>query len=72
LNGNVTQFETQNGFIGLKYQEEFEEDYMYYWYLFKEDRLFICSFTINSKNKNSEKNIKEIEKVNNTLSSIEL
>lgn len=60
---------TQNSLTGLKYTEESQDGLMYYWQIFHENKLFICSFILNPENDNN-LNKTEIEKVEKIIYSI--
>ncbi|KAF2328194.1 DUF3805 domain-containing protein [Flavobacterium daemonense] len=72
FNGKAEPFKTKEGFKGLKYSEKNGQDFMYYWYIIAKNKMFICSFTIDLDKKDTPKNLKELEKVAETLNSIEL
>lgn len=71
-NKEVILFKTKNGYDGKKYFEESTEDFIYYWILILENKLAICSFTIDLKNKNTPENKNEFIKVDRIINSIEL
>lgn len=60
---------TQNGLEGFKYSENSKDGKIYYWHLFKNKRVFICSFLINPEN-SAKINEAEIEKVGGIINSI--
>jgi len=45
---------------------------MYYWYVIAENKMFICSFTIDLDKKDTKENQKELTKVTEIVSSIKL
>lgn len=72
LGSKATLLTTHSGFSGLKFSEESGEDFIYYWYLFAKDRMFICSFTIDTNQKDSNKNKEELLLVSGIINSIKL
>lgn len=72
LNGKAILFTTKSGFEGLKFTEENGEDYMYYWYVYAKDKMFICSFTIDTNQKDSNKNKEELLLVSGIINSLKL
>jgi hypothetical protein len=59
-----------NNIIGIFYSENSDDLYIYYWYLIEQNNIYICSFTINLKNKDNEKNKKELRIVEKILKSL--
>lgn len=55
---------------GIYFSENSDNLYIYYWYLTENNRLYICSFTIDSEMENSEKNKNELKKVEKILKTI--
>jgi hypothetical protein len=72
LNGKAELFTTKSGFNGLKYIEVSGVDYIYYWYVFAKDKMFICSFTIDTNQKDSNKNKGELLLVSGIINSLKL
>ena len=72
FNGKAEPFKTKTGFEGLRYSEKSNEDFMYYWYVIAENKMFICSFTIDLDKKDNKENQKELTKVTEIVSSIKL
>lgn len=70
LKGRAEKFKTKNGFEGVKYSETNKENFIYYWYLIVKDKIFICSFTINLTEKETQKNKMELIKVNKIIDSL--
>ncbi|MEW5677386.1 DUF3805 domain-containing protein [Flavobacterium enshiense] len=62
FNGKAELFKTNTGFDGLKYSEKSGEDFIYYWYIIANDKMFICSFTIDLDKKDTQENQKELIK----------
>ncbi|WP_281234770.1 DUF3805 domain-containing protein [Flavobacterium gelatinilyticum] len=60
---------TKNGLEGFKYSENSRGGKIYYWHLFKNAKVYICSFLINPEN-NATINEIEIEKVGKIINSI--
>lgn len=54
----------------IHYSEESNDDYIYYWYLIENKRIYICSFTIDSEIRDSDKNRNELVKVENILKTL--
>ncbi|MBZ4037653.1 DUF3805 domain-containing protein [Flavobacterium sp. 17A] len=65
-------FKTKEGFEGLKYSEKSDQDFIYYWHIIAENKMFICSFTIDSNKRNTLKNQEELKKVILIIDSIKL
>lgn len=57
--------------IGFKYTVADQDEFVYLWHLIENNHLYICSFTIDSKSLNTEKNKTELDKVISILKSIE-
>ena len=71
LKGRAEKFKTKNGFEGVKYSETDKENFIYYWYLIVKDKIFICSFTINLTEKETQKNKMELIKVHEIINSLQ-
>jgi len=71
LKGRAEKFKTKNGFEGVKYSETDKENFIYYWYLILKDKIFICSFTINLTEKETQKNKMELIKVHEIINSLQ-
>ena len=65
------KFITQNGLNGIEYSLKSEEGLMYYWQLFYNNKIIVCSFVLNPKN-DIMLNEKEVEKVDGIVSSIKV
>ncbi|MBF6640221.1 DUF3805 domain-containing protein [Flavobacterium sp. J49] len=72
FNGKAEPFKTKTGFEGLKYSEKSNKDFIYYWYIIAQNKMFICSFTIDLDKKETPENQKELIKVTEIINSIEL
>jgi len=62
-----------NNISGIFYEEdaEFEDSlYMRYWYLIAQNRLYLCSFAVDPKDKDTENSGKELETVIKILKSL--
>lgn len=54
----------------FSYSEDSDDLCIYYWYLIENTKIYICSFTTDIKNKESEKNRRELMKVEGILKSL--
>jgi hypothetical protein len=72
LGGKAELIKTKEGFEGLKYSKKSNENFMYYWYIFAKDKMFVCSFTVDFDKKDSQENQKELIKVTEIINSIKL
>jgi hypothetical protein len=72
LDGKAKPFTTKSKFKGLKFSEESGEEYMYYWYVFAKDKMFICSFTIDSNQIDSKENQEALQVVDEIINSLKL
>jgi hypothetical protein len=62
-----------NNISGIFYGENAESEgdlYMHYWYLITQNRLYLCSFAVDPKDKDTENNGKEFETVIKILKSL--
>ncbi|WP_029268851.1 DUF3805 domain-containing protein [Flavobacterium sp. KJJ] len=69
--GRAEKLKTQNGFNGIKYSDEDELNFITYWLLIVNDKMFICSFTINITEKETQKSKLELVKVNKIIDSLQ-
>jgi hypothetical protein len=61
---------TWDNIKALNYSEESDDLYIYYWHLIEKKKIYICSFTIDSKNKESVENKKELVKIEEILKTV--
>jgi hypothetical protein len=54
----------------FSYSEASEDLWIYYWYLIENSKVYICSFTIDIDNKETEKNQRELLKVEAILKTL--
>lgn len=59
-----------DGIIGLKYTVADQDEFVYLWHFIENNRLYICSFTIDSNSLDTEENKAELDKVISILKSI--
>ena len=71
--GKVKPFKTKTGFEGLRYSENGNKDeFMYYWFIIANEKMFICSFTIDLDKKDTKENQMELTILTEIVSSIKL
>lgn len=54
----------------FSYSEASDDLYIYYWYLIENSKIYICSFTIDIEKKETDKNRKELMKVEDILKTL--
>lgn len=65
--GNAKKFTTQNGLKGFRYFESSKDGIIYYWHLFQNKTVFICSFLINTQNVAYETEIGKVSEIVNSI-----
>jgi len=66
---NIKEF-TWDKIKAYFYSEASNDLWIYYWYLIENSKIYICSFTIDIENKETEKNRKELPKVEEILKTL--
>jgi len=55
---------------GFHYSEASDDLYIYYWYLIENKKIYVCSFTIDVENKETDKNRNEFVKMEGILKTL--